>query len=122
MAGFQISADLVRALEHQVELYGEVANDAYHIAAEVVYDETMRRAQASPRWVHVADNIDVWDENDRMWIGVRSPEMVSEAYAAEYGTDEYPPDPLFRTLDDTIRNASMRASGFMLSRLGGAVT
>jgi phosphoribosylaminoimidazole-succinocarboxamide synthase len=118
MAGFEISADLIRALEAKVMEYGEAANEAYGIARETVKSEVMRRAQASPRWVKVADEIDTWDENDRFWVGVRSPEFVSEAFAAEYGTDEYPPEPLLRTLDAAARVASHKANGFLVSRLG----
>lgn len=118
MDGFTIPADLIRALEHRIELYGNIVDEARGIAHDVVATETMRRAKASPRWVHVADFIDTWDENDRYWIGVRGPEMVSEAFAAEYGTDEYPPDPLFRTLDDISRAAASRAGEFMTSKLG----
>ena len=120
MAGFEISADLMRALEAKLLEYGEAAEEAYGIARNTIETEVLRRSQASPRWVKVADEIDTWDENDRFWVGVRSPEFVSEAFAAEYGTDEYPPDPLMRTLDATARIAAHRASGFLMGRLGGS--
>ena len=116
--GFEISADLMRALETRLMEYGQAADQAYGVARSVVQTEVTRRAQASPRWVKVADEIDTWDENDRMWIGVRSPQFVSEAFAAEYGTEEYPPDPLLRTLDAVGRIAAQRASGFLVGRLG----
>lgn len=119
MAGFEIPADLVRALEAQVLEYGQAAQEAYGIARTTVQTEVMRQAKASPRWVKVADEIDTWDENDRFWVGVRTPEFVSEAFAAEYGTEEYPPDPLVRTLDATARVAAHRADGFLMARLGG---
>jgi hypothetical protein len=118
VAGFEISADLMRALEARLQEYGEATTEAYGVAREVVQTEVMRRAHASPRWVHVADNIDTWDENDRYWIGVRSPEFVSEAFAAEYGTEGYPPTPLMRTLDSAARLASVQASKFLGGRLG----
>lgn len=120
MAGFEISADLMRALEAKVLEYGEAATEAYGIARTTIKTEVLRRSEASPRWVKVADEIDTWDENDRFWIGVRSDEFVSEAFAAEYGTDEYPPDPIMRTLDATARIASARATGFLVGRLGGS--
>lgn len=118
MAGFEISADLMRALEARLHEYGEAANEAYGIARDVVRTEVMRRAQASPRWAPVADYIDTWDENDRYWIGVRSPEFVSEAFAAEYGTDDYPPDPVMRTLDSAARVASLHVTRYLRGRLG----
>jgi hypothetical protein len=119
VAGFQIPADLVRALEAQLLEYGQAADEAFGIARTTIQTEVMRRAEASPRWVKVADEIDTWDENDRFWIGIRSSEFVSEAFAAEYGTEDYPPDPLMRTLDQTARVAGLRADGFLMARLGG---
>lgn len=116
--GFEIAADLVRALELRLELYGEAATDAFGIAKDVVYTETMRRAHASPRWVKVADFLDAWDENDRYWIGVRAPEYISEAQAIEYGTEEYPPDPIMRTMDDVARMAGARATAHLTSKFG----
>lgn len=118
MGDFEFSADLLRSLENQLYAYGESAQEAGQLAGEVVKTEVMRRAHASPRWVHVADDIDTWDENDRLLIGVRSPQMISEAQAAEYGTEEYPPDPLMRTLDSAARIAGQRADGMLIGRFG----
>jgi len=116
--GFEIPADLVRSLDQRLQTYMESATDAYGEVKDVVYTEVMRRAEASPRWVKVADFIDAWDDEDRFWVGVRSPDFVSEAFASEYGTDEYPPDPILRTLDDVSRMAAARADGLLNSKLG----
>ena len=109
----------MRALELRLQMYGDVLQETAGIQRDVVMTETMKRANASPRWVHVADFIDTWDENDRMYIGVREPQMISEAQAAEYGTEGYPPDPIMRTMDEAARVAAARASEYIGSRFGG---
>lgn len=119
MAEFRLGSDLMRALELRIQMYGEVLEGVAGIQRDVVMTEVMKRAKASPRWVHVADFIDTWDENDRMWIGVREPQMISEAHAAEYGTEGYPPDPVMRTMDEAARVANARASEFVNTRFGG---
>lgn len=121
MAEFGIGSDLMRALQLRLKMYGDVLGEAADIHRDVVYTETMKRAKASPRWVGVADFIDTWDENDRMWIGVREPQMISEAQAAEYGTEGWPPDPIMRTMDESARLAAARASEYVNSMFGGAV-
>ena len=105
MSTIEIRDDLLRALELRLEMYGHAVREGMNEVRDVVQTETMKRANASPRWVHVADYIDTWDENDRYWIGVRQPEFISEAQAAEYGTEGYPPDPILRTVDEMVRHA-----------------
>lgn len=95
---------MLNTLNHQVAGLIYQAENAEGQAKEAVYSEVIRRANASERWVGLADYIDAWDENDRFWIGVRGIEFVSEAFAAEYGTEEYPPDPLMRTVDSLARH------------------
>ena len=121
MYEFQLGSDLLRALDTRIQMYGEVLDEAHGIAHDVVRTEVMKRAKADPRWVHVADFIDTWDENDRMWIGIRSPQFISEAQAAEYGTDEYPPSAIMRTLDDVARLANARSAEHINAKFGVAV-
>jgi hypothetical protein len=109
---------MIRALERRVALFSETSMEAYGVARDVLYTEVMRRAHADPRWVGVADYIEEWDENDRYYIGVTDTEYVSQAFAAEYGTEDYPPAPLLRNMDDAVRMASMRANALVLSRVG----
>lgn len=117
-AGFTIPVEMIRALERRVALFSEASMEAWGIARDVLYTEVMRRAQADPRWVGVADFIEAWDENDRYVIGVTNTEYVSQAFAAEYGTEDYPPSPLMRTMDEAVRMASSRATQHLISRVG----
>lgn len=121
MATIDFRADLLRALELRLEMYAAATEEGIDMVQDVVRTETMKRAEASPRWVHVADYIDTWDENDRYWIGVREPQMISVAQAAEYGTDEYPPEPLMRTLDSATRMAYARANYHIAGKFGGGI-
>jgi hypothetical protein len=118
VATVTIPVEMIRALERRVALFSEASMEAYGVARDVLYTEVMRRANADPRWVGVADYIEAWDENDRFVIGVTNDEMVSQAFAAEYGTEDYPPAPLFRTMDEAIRMASLRATSHLISRVG----
>jgi len=123
MAGFDITVDFLDMLEQHVTDITEAAQEASAAAQSHLYDAVQQRAAASPRWIGVADNIDTWnDEDGRFWVGVRQPQFVSLAFAAEYGTDEFPPDPILRTLDDVARTASAKASVHMQARLGTRYT
>jgi hypothetical protein len=117
-AGFTFPVETFRALERRVALYSEASMEAFGVARDVLYTEMMKRAGADPRWVGVADFIESWDENDRYVIGVTNNQMVSQAFAAEYGTEDYPPAPLFRTMDEAVRMASIRSSAHLISRIG----
>ena len=118
MAGFDISADLYRSLRANVATVFNSVKEAEVIIQNHLFDVVQQQAKADPRWIGVADSIHTWDENDRFWIGVDDPEFVSEAFAAEYGTDEYPPSPIFRTLGAETRNAAAKASMHLSGRLG----
>ena len=118
MTTVDIPTEAIRALERRVALFSETSMEAYGVVRDVLFTEVMRRARADPRWVGVADFIDAWDENDRFVVGVRDDEMVSQAFAAEYGTEDYPPSPLLRTMDEAMRMASARATSHIASRIG----
>jgi hypothetical protein len=88
---------------------GRAGQVAAHSAIEDI-------ARSSPRWIGLSDYIDTWDEHDRFWVGIRGPMFVSDAFAAEYGTDEYPPAPLFRLTDAATRAASSAADVVLRNR------
>lgn len=118
MAGFDIPVDISRTLRLHAENIAMVVEEAAQIVRQDILDDVHRRAAENPRWVGVADYIDTWDENDMFWVGVREPAFVSEAFAAEYGTEDYPPSPILRTTDDAAREARNKARSHMSARLG----
>jgi len=100
-----------------VRSYQEEAVNAGRVGREAARDAVSDLAKQHPRWIGLADYIDTWDaEGDRFWVGVRGPQFVSEAFAAEYGTDEYPPAPLLRLNDAAARAASAASSAYLNNR------
>lgn len=118
MASFSIPADFYKTLSQHVDRLSRAAEGAAAVGQQVIVDEAHRMAQSSPRWIGVADYIDTWTENDRLWIGVRAPQFVSEAFAAEYGIDEWPPVPVMRTLDSASRLATTKAEQHFSAQIG----
>lgn len=115
MASFQLSYATARGID---EFYSDLmvrAEEYSYGVQEAVLDEAKTRAQSSERWSGLVDEIDTWTEYDRFWVGVRGVEYVSDAFAAEYGTESYPPEPLLRTLDEAYSSASKR---HMMTGLG----
>ncbi len=100
MAVDLIPESFMRELARAPYALSDAAEQQSDESKEYLYNEVMRRVGASERWVGLADYVDSWTEYDRFWVGIRGKMYVSEAFAAEYGTDEYPPDPVFRVLDD----------------------
>ena len=116
MAGFEIPAHAVDALEREIwSFYGQVGQVKDSFQQELLQAIKVK-AQAMPQWAGITDWIDTWDENDRMWFGVRGSEFESEAFAAEYGTEEQAPGGLLRTLDERVLAASVRASDSVFGR------
>ena len=123
VSGFEISSFMLDDLGRLVRSYAEEAVEAGEAGREAALGVVQDLARSNPRWIGLADNIDTWDEEDRFWIGVRGPNFVSEAFAAEYGTDDYPPAPLFRLNDAAARAASFAADQYLHNRFvgGGAI-
>jgi hypothetical protein len=66
-------------------------------AIDFIYNSTLDRARRDPNWSDLADYIEVWSQDGQMVIGVRDQEFESQAFTMEYGDDQHPPIPLFRT-------------------------
>lgn len=112
-----LSTDDIDALRDDLLAQIEAVNEARAIVRERLVDEVKQAARQNPRWVGLADYVDTWDdEGNRFWVGVRSKEMVSEAFAAEYGSAEYPPAPLLRTQDEQMRTAIAYGEAYLSSR------
>lgn len=117
MAGFAVDASQLMQLEDRLMDVARAQQEAQGVFAHQLVSNIQAAAERSPRWIGVIENIDTWDENDRRWIGVRGPEFVSQAFDAEYGTDEYPPSPLLRLLDAPMQGARQAADLFLAARL-----
>jgi len=106
----------------QLAAYGErlqtQAQEAADKATAFLHERVRARAQQDPQWTGLADNIEVWSQDGQLVVGVRDSEMVSEAFALEYGDEVRPPTPLFRSLTADIREASAVFDEHMTSVFG----
>lgn len=117
MAGFALHAEQLMQLEDRLAQFHGVAQESREVFRHSLRSNVARIAERSPRWIGLVDHIDTWDENDRMWVGLRGQDVVSEAFNAEYGSEQYPPAPLLRMLDAPMNGARMQADLFMKARL-----
>lgn len=106
------------ALTRYVEgLQAETLNAA-RSALGYLQDQVQSRAHEDAEWANLADDITVWSQEGRLWIGVNNLAMVSEAFGLEYGDEVRPPNPLFRTLTGEVQAATrqmgeqMQTSGY----------
>jgi len=94
----------------QLNAYGQRLQDEAQVAADkatrFLHDRVTSKARMDPEWSSLADSIEVWSQDGRLVVGVRDNEFRSEAFALEYGDEVRPPNPLFRTLTEDIRDAS----------------
>jgi hypothetical protein len=81
------------------------ADSAVNFLQETVRD----KARDTPGWSELADDIEVWSADGKLWIGVRNTALISEASLLEYGDEESAPNPLLRTL-----TAEFRQTGEMM--------
>jgi len=121
MAEIDVPVDFFNSIMQQVDDLAMVADEAVKVGQQHLLQSARERAAQSPAWDGVGERIDTWDEDDRFWIGVRGPSFVSEAYAAEYGTETSRPSPVLRSVNSDAQQASEVASDYVKSRLGNRV-
>lgn len=110
MSGFVLPAHQTQVLESNMRSAVYTAAGLRAEAFGEVLSQTRQLAQQDPRWAPLADEIDVWDEHDRTWIGVRGANFQSQAFEAEYGSGTMAPSGLMRTLDEVMTIAGRRVS------------
>src|SRR4051812_42892640 len=66
-------------------------------------NEVREKARHTPGWTDLADEINVWSQDGRLWIGINNDRFTSEAWALEYGDKDNTPNSMFRTLTDQVR-------------------
>jgi len=79
------------------------ARDAINYLQEAV----RTKARETEGWADLADDIEVWSTDGKLWIGVRDTALISEAFLLEYGDEEHAPSALLRTLSPEFREAGL---------------
>lgn len=106
----------------QLDAYGRRLQDEAQVAADkaiaFLHDRVTSKARQDPEWTSLADHIEVWSQDGVLVVGVREEEFRSQAFALEYGDEVRPPNPLFRTLTEDMREASDVYDEHMQSALG----
>ncbi len=92
-----IGGDFVTALDGYVQAVADVAPKARAAGIKTLHADIQRSARQHPRWGDLADHIEVWSDRRGTHLGVRNPEKLREAQAAEYGDADNPPAPVIRT-------------------------
>lgn len=109
-------------LTAQLHAYGErlqeEAQQAADQAGKFLHDRIVAKARMQPEWTSLADNIEVWSNDGQLVVGIRDSDMVSQAFAIEYGDEVRPPTPLFRTLTEDMRSAGAVFDDHMQSAFG----
>ena len=118
MATIEFSQTLSDELQRYITRLQTQAVAAAQSASRYLHETVVARAQQDPQWRDVADHIEVWSEDGYLVIGVRDNEMSSQAFQLEYGDEVRPPSPLFRTLNQDIRNAGDVMREHMQSQYG----
>ena len=109
-----ISQQWFAALARYVEGLQQETLRAAENAVEFLQESVQERARTDVGgWSELADDITVWSEDGQLVIGVNNLEMVSQAFALEYGDEVRPPNALFRTLGPDVRQATQHMAGQM---------
>jgi hypothetical protein len=101
------------ALTRYVEGLQQETLRAAQNAVEFLHTQVQERAALDPDWSELADDITVWSQDGKLWIGINNLDLVSQAFALEYGDEVRPPNALFRTLTGEIHAASRNMSETM---------
>jgi hypothetical protein len=81
-------------------------------------DAVKEKARHTPGWTDLADEIQVWSQDGKLWIGINNQQFTSEAWALEYGDRDNAPNSMFRTLTDQVRLTNEHARTSAISRYG----
>jgi hypothetical protein len=117
MAG-DMDHDWFNALMRYIEGVKSHALQSADEAVEYLHGQVQDRARELPGWSELADDITVWADNGMLWIGVNNQDRVSQAFALEYGDEERPPIPLFRTLAPEFQQTGQMMANAHRARYG----
>lgn len=118
MASIEIAPGWVDAVQKYID--GLVVNSiaAAESATGVFYEAVVARARQDEDWSSLADNIAMWNQDGGLMIGVQGETFASQATLLEYGDQDVPPNPLFRTLTSATRDANKAMSDELTSKYG----
>lgn len=108
-------ADFFDALDEYVQAVSHAVPLAMRAGLDELRDGTRESARRLPAWKDLADHIDVWDEDDEVYLGVRDNEA---AMRAEYGDAGSPPAPVIRVGHAVTERAANRMDEVLCAHLG----
>lgn len=111
----------VGAIVAHVERAIDASAEAQEIGRQTLLDSVQNRARAIPAWYRLADVIETWTDEGYLRIGVRQKDFLSQAAVAEYGSDEEPPAPLLRVLNDDVDSAQEAVAEHLRMLMGPGV-
>jgi len=120
VANVRIGAEWYDALERYVDGLASAAQLAGSRATEYLEEQTEARAREDGQWSELADHIETWSEDGRLYIGVIDEAYVSRAFNIEYGDSSDAPNSLFRTMTPTAEGMTKVMDDTFRERYGGA--
>ena len=120
VASIDIAPGWIADVQRYTDRLQEEAMAAAQQATEAFHASVVSRAKNDPLWSTLADNIEVWSMDGQLVIGVQQEEFMSQAALLEYGDQDVPPNPLFRTLTNEARSANFVARDHMSAKFGPA--
>jgi len=90
------------------------ADSAVNFLQQTVRD----KARDTEGWSDLADDIEVWSADGKLWIGVRNTALISQAFLLEYGDESRPPSPMLRTLTEEFRQTGQMMKNQMQADYG----
>lgn len=87
-------------------------------AVNTLQDKVQTKARETPGWSELADDIEVWSADGKLWVGIRNTALMSEAFLLEYGDQEQTPSPLLRTLTAEFRETGQQMRNQMMADYG----
>src|SRR5262245_44581873 len=88
---------LAADIERYTRLLQERAEEAERIAQDELYRRVMARVRENEQWSSLADHVHTWSADGMFIVGLQHEDFVSQAFTLEYGDENTPPSPMFRT-------------------------
>src|SRR5262245_1055628 len=97
MAQVGISQDWLDEMSAFVDELRQRSVEEADDTARYLHEQVVEQARHTPGWEALADEIEVWSQDGKLWVGVRNTQYVSEAWVAEYGDESHIPSGLLRS-------------------------